>query len=463
MPLSRRALVMSAAAAATMAALPRLVPSAEPRAALPSGLWRSRSTAEFVASGEGAWRSYTRYDRVLALVEETAPAEVEREILAARLDGTQGLELEYWGPVTRTHYDRVHAWPALPRLDGDRGWLPDPGASVDAFFEVLAGHFAFPAERGIDWTALRAECDAALARGTGSPDRLFDALAAILAQLRDGHGSLSGMGRHAESRPAPPRLYRTWKAADGRSSNGGSRERFGRDWRRHVNDGILAGTGRTAARDNIAWGRLPGGAGYVALMLCEDLSEDGSGRADVAAATGVLERVLADLSGAKGIVVDLRFNDGGWDRVALALAARFTDSRLPAFTKQAVRSGIPLRPQTVAVAPAAGRRHTGPVAVLTSDATISAAEVAALALRALPNTRSFGRPTYGALSDLFAYRLPNGWRGTVSNEIYRAAGGQVYEGIGIPPDHPSAEPSPDAFRETLDAPLRDAEAWLLGL
>ncbi|HSK40590.1 MAG TPA: S41 family peptidase [Arenibaculum sp.] len=465
MPLSRRALIMSAAATAATAAAASFpfVPSAQPRAALPTGLWRSRSTAEIVASGEETWRSYTRYDRALVLVEETAPAEIEREILAIHPDGTDGFELEYWGPVTRMRYERIHAWPALPRLDGDGDWLSDPGTTVDAFFEVLAGHFAFPAERGIDWTALRAECDATLARGAGSPDRLFDALAGILPHLHDGHGSLRGMRRHAESRPAPPRLYRTWKAAGGRSSNRGFSRDFGRDWLFHVQNRILAGAGRTAAQDNVAWGRLPSGVGYVALMLCEDLSEDGSGRTDVAAAVSVFDRVLADLVGAGGIIVDLRFNYGGWDRVALALAARFTDDHLPAFTKQAVRSGIPLQPQTIAVAPAAGPRHTGPVAVLTSDATISAAEVATLALRALPNTRSFGRPTYGALSDPFSYRLPNGWKGTVSNEIYRSVDGQVYEGIGVPPDHPAIEPSPDAVRETVDIPLRDAEAWILGL
>jgi C-terminal processing protease CtpA/Prc len=196
-------------------------------------------------------------------------------------------------------------------------------------------------------------------------------------------------------------------------------------------------------------------------MLCESLSKDGGGRADVAAATAALDHALADLAGARGVIVDLRFNEGGWDRVAVTLARRFTDSETPAFTKQAVRSGVALQPQTIAVTPASGPRYSDPIAVLTSDATVSAAEVAALALRALPNTRSFGHPTYGALSDALSYRLPNGWKGTVSNEIYRAADGHVYEGVGIPPDQPSLELSANAFWETADAPLRDAEAWLL--
>jgi C-terminal processing protease CtpA/Prc len=103
------------------------------------------------------------------------------------------------------------------------------------------------------------------------------------------------------------------------------------------------------------------------------------------------------------------------------------------------------------------------VAILTSDATLSAAEVGTLAFRALPNTRSFGRPTYGALSDPFYFRLPNGWKGAVSNEIYRASDGNVYEGSGVPPDQLSAEPSARDFWGSMEEQLKDAETWLLAL
>ena len=117
----------------------------------------------------------------------------------------------------------------------------------------------------------------------------------------------------------------------------------------------------------------------------------------------------------------------------LTLASHLTDSTVSAFTKQPVRRGVGLQVQPIELTPAQGPRFTGPVAILTSDATVSAAEVGTLAFRALPNTRSFGRPTYGALSDPFRFRLPNGWKGAVSNEIYRASDGNVYEGTGIPP------------------------------
>lgn len=466
MLLIRRALIMSAAAAAAVVPLVSHLsahPCTHPRPPLPAGLWRSRSTAELLVFDKGVCRRYTCYDRLLALVKETDLEDLEQETLAARPDGPGRLELEYWGLVTRIQYDRLHGWPALPRLDGDGHWLADPGLTVDAFFEVLAGHFAFSRERGINWSALRAECNAALARGSGSPDFLFDTLAATLRHLEDSHGSLWSKEHDADSRSAPSCLYQAWKAASRRSRNGDHSASSDPDWLGYVQGRILKGAGRTAARDNVAWGRLPSGIGYLSLMACQGLSEDAGGCTDVAVVTAVLDRVLADLAGVRGIIVDLRFNDGGWDRVALALAARFAARQQPGFTKQAVRSGIGLQPQTIEVTPATEPRHTGPVAVLTSDMTASAAEVATLALRALPNTRSFGSLTYGGLSDPFTYRLPNGWKGTVSNEIYRAIDGQVFENVGIPPDQLSIEPCADAFWETLDAPVRDAEAWLLAL
>ena len=147
----------------------------------------------------------------------------------------------------------------------------------------------------------------------------------------------------------------------------------------------------------------------------------------------------------------------------LTLASHLTDSAFRAFTKQPVRRGVGLQVQPIEVTPAQGPRFTRPVAVLTSEETLSAAEVGTLGFRALPNTRSFGRPTYGALSDPFYFRLPNGWRGAVSNEIYRASDGNVYEGAGIPPDQLSAEPSSRDFWGSMDSQLRDAETWLLAL
>ncbi len=457
MRVNRRTLIASAAAAMLSGATSKRVGAA---VRVPAGLWRSRRSAELVAIGQTRYHRFTMYDRALALVDEAALAELEDEILTARATDEDSLELEYWGQVTRFNYDQGAAWPAAPRYGDERRWSHDARLTVDAFFQVLSEHFAFAAERGVAWPALRADCDAALARDGLSPESLFNALAEVLRVLNDGHGSLEGADWSADSRPTAPRAVEAWRAAGGRALGEDDWAGFIDDGADHVHRRILAGEGRSAARDGLAWGQLATGSGYIALMRCEGLASDQGGRADVTAVDTALERALSELADARGMVVDLRFNDGGWDRVGLALAGRFADRARPAFTKHAVRSDVAVEFQAVATLPASGRRHTGPVAVLTSDATVSAAEVATLALRALPNTRTFGWPTYGALSDEMAYRLPNGWEGAISNEVYTAHDGQVYEGRGVPPAQHAAELSADDFWNAFDAPLRDAAAWL---
>ena len=447
--IDRRALIAAAATAV----------AGEQR--LSTGLWRSRRSAELVKVGKKRYRSFVTYDRALALVVDDPLSDVESEILfTARVTPEDRLELERWGQVTRFAYDPVPVWPAGPRYGDDRSWSRDTRVTVDAFFQLLSEHFAFVAERGVDWTALRAGCDAALERDGPSRESLFHALAGVLGALDDSHGRLEGGKWSAESRATAPRAVQVWRTTGGRASEGDYWDGFIDDGAKHVRRRVLAGAGRSAADDGLFWGRLATGAGYVALMRCEGFSSDESGRGDVATVEAALERALGELSDARGMVVDLRFNNGGWDRVALALAGRFADSATPAFTKHAMRWGAAVEPQAVATIPAASRRHTGPVAVLTCDATLSAGEVAVLALRALPNVRTFGWPTYGALSDELPYRLPNGWEGTISNEVYTAADGQVYENRGVPPAQVAAELSSSDFWSGFDAPLRNAEVWL---
>lgn len=456
MRISRRALIATAAVATFPAAASGRVGGER----LPAGLWRSRRSAELVAIGKRRHRSFVAYDQALALVRDESLGAVEGEILAARVTREGRLELERWGQVTRFTYEPVRDWPAIPRYGDDRRWSRDARLTTDAFFQLLSEHFAFAAERELDWAALRAGCDAALERDGSSRESLFDALAGVLRTLDDGHGSLEGGEWSAESRAKEPRAIQAWRAAGGRGSEGDDWYGFIEDGIEHVRGRILAGAGRSAADDALFWGKLANDVGYVALTRCEGFASDEGGRVDVATVEAALERALSELGDPRGMVVDLRFNNGGWDRVALALAGRFADQPRPAFTKHAVRSGMAVESQVVATVPASGRRHTGPVAVLTSDATLSAGEIAVLGLRALPNARTFGWPTYGALSDEMAYTLPNGWEGTISNEVYTAADGQVYENRGVPPAQPAAELSPSDFWDSFDAPLRDAAAWL---
>ena len=86
--------------------------------------------------------------------------------------------------------------------------------------------------------------------------------------------------------------------------------------------------------------------------------------------------------------------------------------------------------------PSSRVRFEGPLHVLTSDITMSAAETLVLSLRALPQVTLVGQATRGAFSNVLEKPLPHGTHVMLSNEVYEDPDGECYEGRGIPPDVP---------------------------
>ncbi|HEY1426211.1 MAG TPA: S41 family peptidase, partial [Caulobacteraceae bacterium] len=70
---------------------------------------------------------------------------------------------------------------------------------------------------------------------------------------------------------------------------------------------------------------------------------------------------------------------------------------------------------------------------LTSRQTASAGEILVFGMMACPNVTRVGERTLGILSDNLYKRLPNGWELSLSNEVYQAPDGALYEATGIPP------------------------------
>jgi len=137
----------------------------------------------------------------------------------------------------------------------------------------------------------------------------------------------------------------------------------------------------------------------------------------------------------KALILDLRYNPGGTDNVSMAYAGFFTQSSLPVFRKQTrITTGM-TAPFTATLAPQ-DTHWPGPVILLTTRYTASAAEIFTLAMRELPQVVTLGEPTSGGLSDVMTSTLPNGWVLGLSNQVYETNDGGAYEATGIPPDVP---------------------------
>jgi hypothetical protein len=199
-----------------------------------------------------------------------------------------------------------------------------------------------------------------------------------------------------------------------------------------------------AGWNEFSWGTI-GDIGFLSITSMEGLDRDADQNAtdqdehtiDEEAAERAMTKVMEDLRDAPGMIVDIRANEGGWDTVSLVIAAWFAGPRTVAWSEQ-VRSGtehLDFGPWVDTYVDAArSSAYAGPVVLLTSGGTFSAAEVFVLAMRVRDDVTVLGERTSGHFSDQLGTKLPNGWSVDLSNERYRAADGIVYEVEGAPVD-----------------------------
>lgn len=338
-----------------------------------------------------------------------------------------------------------------------------PIAVLDAFWATMQDHYAFFDLYGVDWASRRTGAEAALNVDAGD-QALFEVLASALEGLNDPHLTLSAQINHRTMRRtySRPRTLTSLRAAlDARNAAQGTSmgaPEFYRRWMeadaRDLWNALHGPRGR-AFDGRMIWGRLEGGVGYIGLNSLHGFSASGETADDVAALGRELDRALAALGDSSGLIIDLSQNLGGTDAAALAFAGRFADQSRAVWSKRAYNAGGP-PPEPVRVGPVGARQYLGPTVVLTSDLTMSAAEVLALSLRAFPHVIHAGGTTRGGFSDVLEKTLPNGWRLTLSNEIYLTPEGEAVEGVGLTPAVTiDIFPAGDVWRHRLAA-VREA-------
>jgi carboxyl-terminal processing protease len=205
---------------------------------------------------------------------------------------------------------------------------------------------------------------------------------------------------------------------------------------------------KTFANEHINYGRIDD-VGYIVVDSMEGLASPTSEAADTALSQKVMKHIIQALRDVKGIVVDVRNNDGGWDLVSLEIASWFKGPRALAWTKKR-RNGVGFAPpveQFVEDSDAHTDAFTGPVVLLQSGASFSAAETIGMAFRTRKNATFVGEPTQGHYSDTYGFgserptgdpgdgKLPNGWTYYFSGELFVSGDGKITEAIGIPVNH----------------------------
>ena len=148
----------------------------------------------------------------------------------------------------------------------------------------------------------------------------------------------------------------------------------------------------------------------------------------------ILDNVFIDFTDKTHLVIDLRANGGGSDAVAAAIASRFYDDRRLAFSKKARFEDSFTPVQEVYLQPVEQHNFLGSLIILTSSFSASATENFLLAMLARENHIRIGQTSTSIHSDTLMKSLPNGWKFSLSNEVFMAPSGNIYEGIGVAPD-----------------------------
>lgn len=396
------------------------------------GVWRSADYGWIIEIGED---ELTRWQDTPAGCYRTPEAptarlmgQVEYRLFTRESDA---IGLQYLDGDSNTRFDRL---PGLPERCGAED-LDTPQGVLEVFASVMQAHYAFFEERGIDWPA-RVEAARPLVRAEMSDAELFDVLAGLMDGLSDSHTKLTAL-INGEERLVQDGLGTTLPRI--RQTTGEQ------NWLIGLVDQLLEGGVLTepefVANGRIITGRVNTGddrrVGYVLIFTMGGFTED--------FAPGTLEwaeaerRIFADImnaamerfAGYDAVIVDLSNNRGGYDAIARAVASHFTASSFLAYTQHPGTN--PAAAEAHRIEPA-DRVFTGPVGVLTSDVTVSGGEIATLSLRQLPNVLHAGTTTRGAFSTPLAKPLPNGWYLELSNEVFAAPDGTVFEETGITPD-----------------------------
>lgn len=203
--------------------------------------------------------------------------------------------------------------------------------------------------------------------------------------------------------------------------------------------------------------------GYLRFNRCF-VDGDAESIPDASTAGMILDTIFARFKNVKSLIVDVRDNIGGNDEFSFEVAGRFTNQKRTGMYKQTRISGGGYedfeKPETWFIDPKGQRRFFKPVVVLTNDKTVSAGDVFALIMKALPNVKTIGSNTRGIYSDMYGFTLPNGWLISLSNQRYYNNKMVCYEGTGTPVDIPLLNTRSN-LQEMADPVLKEALNELL--
>jgi carboxyl-terminal processing protease len=315
----------------------------------------------------------------------------------------------------------------------------DPNYNFDVFWNMMNENYPFFEERKMDWLSIQEKYQG---KRIKNKNQLRHILKNIIKQLNDGHTTLiipKKNGAFPHYRTSNKTAVLEDKILERYVKNP---IRYGTSIKGNglLNYGITENNVGYIQINNMLFFsdkyKNPGAlSGYDYLFDYLNASESNPNHFEdeKRGIRTLVGKIIEELQGTNAIIIDLRFNSGGYDLVSLEILRHFITEETKLYSKKAKLLNGYTAPEFFSILPA-DTTYNKPVFLLTSHQTASAPEVLALGSMAVKNITRIGSNTEGIFSDILEKKLPNGWTLNLSNEIYQDINGTCYESIGIPPN-----------------------------
>ena len=283
-----------------------------------------------------------------------------------------------------------------------------PASNFETLWSDFDEHYGTFITKGIDWQAQYVKFRSQINDSMSNLD-LFNTLKQMLDVLDDNHIFL----RPTKETGLP------WYSGGilGRTKV--------EDYNKSVAQGYLIE--KTKYNSSLEYGFFQDNIGYINILNFDN---------NIDTYYKAMDEILDKLKDTKGIVIELRENGGGEDRVSQYVANRFASEKHLSFTSR-LRNGPGHNdfgdPIIFYTEPQGNYQYTKPVVMLTDLNTFSSGETFVLAMLQNKNVTQVGDVTGGALADAIERELPNGWSYRLPISDVRDANGKNLEQIGIQP------------------------------
>lgn len=308
----------------------------------------------------------------------------------------------------------------------------DPVINFDHFWNIFNDYYAFFEARNIDWSQYESLRDQVTA------DNFYEIVEDLALLMEDGHVSIYDEENDTEIQSGDVKLWERLNvnlSGDLIIENQDDFIALADEKLITILTGYLGGNFEVDDSGNIIWGLINDDVGYINILFMEGYGTNFNN--EISTLNAVLDTIMNDLeaSGVSKLILDIRFNNGGFDTVALNMVSRFMDQERVSYAKKARLGDSFTENKFFSVGPKGDFQFTDDIILLTSPYTVSAADLFTLCVKDLPYVTIVGENTSGAFSTILTHVLPNGAEIGLSNEIYSDPQGVVFEIVGIGPEN----------------------------